>query len=292
MKTLAPISAWIIDDTGFLKKGDASPGVQRQYTGSAGKVTNCQVGVSLVLAHAKSHVAVDFDLYLPESWCQDRTRCAKAHIPAHVEFRPKWQIALDLIARNLAAGMPPGTVLADSGYGDVPAFRVGIEELGLGYAVGVHSDTKVCRIGKSGAPGRPMTVLEVALRSRKKFRRCTWREGTQKRLSSRFTRHRVAVATHDGAAPRTLWMLAEWPNGEDAPTKFTLSNLPKTISCKELVRTTKERWRIEESYLELKNELGLDHYEGRSYIGWQHHISVVLSCYAFLVAERVRSFPP
>ncbi len=288
----SPILSWIVDDTGFLKKGIHSPGVQRQYTGSAGKVTNCQIGVSLVLANKESHLAVDFDLYLPESWTEDRSRCAAAHIPDDVGYRPKWQIALELIGKACKADYPRGTLLADSGYGDVPAFRAGLIELKLMYAVGVHHDAKVCRLGKSGRPGVCMTVKELAMRKPTSFRQCSWRNGTKNRLHSRFNRYRVIVQDKFSDGKTSQWLLVEWPENEKEPTRFTLSNLPASISMKSLVRQTKERWRIEASYLELKEELGLDHFEGRSYVGWHHHISVVLSCQAFLVAERVRSFPP
>jgi len=287
-----PIRTWAVDDTGFLKQGTLSPGVQRQYTGSAGKTTNCQVGVSLVLATDYAHVAADFELFIPESWARDRERCRRAYIPDDVEHAPKWCLALQMIERAVANGLPRGVVVADADYGNNTAFRDALDTMGLQYAVEVQSMTMVrsC-IGNTGRFGDRMTVRELGAALHAKLRAVSWRQGSKIVLRSRFARLRVVVDRRDGSrAPQ--WLLVEWPEGEPAPTRFVLSTMPMSISCKQLVRTFKERWRIERSYEDLKGELGLDHYEGRSYIGWHHHVSVVLACYAFLVAEHARSFPP
>jgi SRSO17 transposase len=288
-----PIRTWIVDDTGFLKQGKQSPGVQRQYTGSAGKTTNCQIGVSLVLATDAAHVASDFQLYIPESWTGDRKRCRRAHIPDDVEYAPKWCLALGMIERAVADGLPQGVVLADCDYGNKTAFRDALDTLGLQYAVEVQSTTMVSScVGDTGCLGDRMSVGELGTALRSKLRTVTWRQGTKAELRSRFARLRVVVDRDDGLLRPAQWLLVEWPEDEPAPTKFVLSTMPTNISCKQLVRTFKERWRIERSYEDLKGELGLDHYEGRSYIGWHHHVSVVLACYAFLIAEHARSFPP
>jgi SRSO17 transposase len=292
MQTQAPIRSWIIDDSGFLKQGIHSPGVQRQYTGSAGKTTNCQIGVSLVMASEYAHVAADFRLYLPESWIADRERCRRAHIPDTVDYSPKWVLALNMIEAALQAGFPKGVVLADADYGTKTIFRDMLETLGLRYAVGVQSTNKLRVLGEDGTCSARMTIGEAGRSLQRRLRQVTWREGTRATLRSRFARVRVVVDREDGRAREPEWLLIEWPEGESSPTKFVLSTLPASISCKELVRTVKSRWRIERSYEDLKGELGLDHYEGRSFVGWHHHVSVVLACYAFLVAEHVRSFPP
>jgi SRSO17 transposase len=292
MQTQGPIRTWVIDDTGFIKQGKHSPGVQRQYTGSAGKTTNCQIGVSLVLATEHAHVASDFRLYLPESWAEDRDRCRRAHIPDDVGYAPKWVLALGMIESALQAGLPKGVVLADADYGTKTVFRDTLSALGLEYAVGVQGVGKLRVVKTDGAMSERMTIVEVGLSLQRKLRTVTWREGTKATLRSRFARVRVVVDRDDGQPRDAEWLLVEWPQGEPAPTKFVLSTLPANISCKEMVRTVKSRWRIERSYEDLKGELGLDHYEGRSFVGWHHHISVVLACYAFLVAEHVRSFPP
>lgn len=293
MSAHGPIRTWVVDDTGFLKQGKLSPGVQRQYTGSAGKTTNCQVGVSLLLATDIAHVTADFQLYIPESWTDDRERCRRAHIPDDLEYAPKWCLALDMIERAVADGLPRGVVLADCDYGNKTAFRDALDTMGLQYAVEVQSTTMVSScIGNTGRLGDRMSVAELGAAMRSKLRTVTWRQGTKAVLRSRFARLRVVVDRDDGPLRPPQWLLVEWPEDEPAPTKFVLSTMPKSTSCKQLVCTFKERWRIERSYEDLKGELGLDHYEGRSYVGWHHHVSVVLACYAFLVAELARSFPP
>jgi SRSO17 transposase len=292
MQTHGPIRTWVIDDTGFLKQGTHSPGVQRQYTGSAGKTANCQVGVSLVLATEHAHVASDFRLYIPESWAQDRERCRRAHIPDDVDYWPKWCLALNMIEGAIAARTPKGVVLGDCDYGNKTVFRDTLDGYGLQYALEVQSTTMVRRVGTRGKLGTRMSVADLGAALVAKLRTVTWREGTKVTLRSRFARVRVVVDRDDGLEREPEWLLVEWPKAESKPTKFVLSTMPESISCKQLVRTFKSRWRIERSYEDLKGELGLDHYEGRSFIGWHHHVSVVLACYAFLVAEHARSFPP
>lgn len=292
MERHEPITTWIIDDTGFLKQGTHSPGVQRQYTGSAGKRANCQIGVSLVLANSHAEVPVDFKLYIPQSWADDPKRCRQAHIPDDVGYSPKWELALDMVETAVDSGLPHGVVLADSAYGTVAAFREQLDSHGLLYAVDVKSNVIVRRVGVGGKLGEPMTVMQLGRRLKSKFRKSTWREGSKISLSSRFARVRVVVGAEGDDPQDSQWLIIEWPLGEDAPDHFVFSTLPKTISIKEMVQTIKNRWRVERSYEDLKGQLGLDHYEGRSFIGWHHHVTVALVCYAFLVAELARSFPP
>ncbi len=292
MQEQSPIKTWIVDDTGMLKQGKFSPGVQRQYTGTAGKTTNCQIAVSLLLSNNSAHVKADARLYIPESWTVDRERCRRAHIPDDIVYEPKWALALSMIEQAVQSGLPKGVVLADAGYGNTTAFRDTLTQLDLQYAVGIQSTTKVRYRNNHGEWSPRITVEDLGWQLQHKFRRITWREGTKGKLSSRFARIRVVVEREDGVERDHEWLLVEWPDGESGPTKFVLSTLPKNISCKKLVRTTKERWRIERSYEDLKGELGFDHYEGRSFIGWHHHVTLALTCYAFLVAELVRSFFP
>ncbi len=287
-----PIRTWVVDDTGFLKQGKHSPGVQRQYTGSAGKTANCQIGVSLLMATESSHIATDFRLYIPECWDQDRERCRAAHIPDDVVYEPKWALALSMIEQAVAAGMPKGVLLGDCDYGNKTVFRDTLDALGLQYAVEVQSTTVLRRVGKRGRLGKRLSVAEIGARLRGELRTVIWREGTKASLCSRFARVRVVVDRDDGRAREPEWLLVEWPDGAPAPTKFVLSTMPLQTSLKQMVRTFKSRWRIERSYEDLKGELGLNHYEGRTFVGWHHHVSVVLACYAFLVAENVRSFSP
>ena len=293
----APVDAWIIDDTGFHKQGKHSVGVQRQYTGSAGKITNCQIGVSLSLATRYDHLPVDFDLYLPRTWCDDAACRRKTRIPRAVRFNTKLTLALHQIRRAVAAGLPRGAILADAGYGNSTAFREDLRFLGFDYAVGIDSTTTVWRLDRQdrrrGDPLRVKTLAETL--GRRGFRRVTWRDGTRHKLTARFAAVRVLPAHHDGWDPterEPVTLIIEWPDGEAAPTKYYLTTLPRTWSKKRLIRFLKERWRTERVYEDLKGELGLDHFEGRTYPGWHHHISVALCCFAFLAAERARAFPP
>jgi SRSO17 transposase len=289
------VSAWIVDDTGFLKQGKHSVGVQRQYTGSAGKVTNCQIGVSLSLATPTIHLPVDFELYLPESWTEDRARRRECGVPKDVEFYTKPALALRMIRRALLDGLPRGVVLADAGYGSSSGFRAALRAEGLHYAVGIEGSAKVWRIGEKRRCA-PKSVRELALGlGIRRYRKVTWRQGSKQALWSWFACCRVVPCHDDGTEPaerEEVWLLIEWPPNESEPTKYTLATLPPRTPLRELVRVTKERWRTERVYEDLKGELGLDHFEGRRYRGWHHHVSVALCCYAFVVAEQVRSFPP
>lgn len=296
MQTHGAVQHWIIDDTGFLKQGKLSPGVQRQYTGSAGKTANCQIGVSLTLATQHAHLPVDMELYLPESWAQDRKRCRAAKIPDHVDYRPKWKIALDMIASAVVAGLPRGVVLADADYGNKSKFRDGLHDLGLQYAVAIQKTTAVRRVQGSGAArvvGERQSVEDLAFElGARDIRRVTWRESTKGQLSAKFACVRVQPASRKGKESPEQWLVIEWPNDSHLPTKYALATLPRSISNKRLIRTLKARWRTERAYQDLKGQLGLDHYEGRSYRGWNHHVTVVLCCSAFLAAEQARSFSP
>ena len=292
-----PVETWIVDDTGFLKQGTHSVGVQHQYTGSAGKVTNCQIGVSLTVATREDHVPIDFELYLPESWLSDERR-AEARIPDNVVFKTKLQLALDMIRRARRNRIPRGIVLADSAFGNSSDFRAQLRKLGLHYAVGVSPQTAVFLLDPvSGQPGARMEVRDLAFKIEQSggFRRCTWRQGTKQDLSARFTRMRVVPAHDDGVEPakrEPLWLLIEWRDGETEPANFFLSSLSTRWTKKKLIEVVMQRWRTERAYEDLKGELGIDHFEGRRFAGWHHHVSVVLCCYAFVIAERVRHFPP
>src|SRR6266496_252150 len=289
-----PVEAWILDDTGFLKQGTHSVGVQRQYTGSAGKITNCQIGVSLSVATRTEHVPVDFELYLPESWTDDPARRKEARIPDSIQFQTKPQLGIAMVRRAIADGLPRGVVLADSAYGSSSEFRQELRELGLDYAVGVVPQTAVLLLdAQSRCRGDPVSVRELAQRieARGGFRRCTWRKGTKQDLTARFALRRVTPAGAN-AERDVQWLLIEWRDGESEPANYFLATLPADITKRQLIRLVMQRWRTERVYEDLKGELGLDHFEGRRFPGWHHHVSVALCCYAFIVAERVRRFPP
>ena len=293
------VEAWIVDDTGMLKQGKDSVGVQRQYTGSAGKITNCQIAVSLSIATAESHVPVDVELYMPQTWTDDAKRRRAARVPDSLQFETKPQLALEMMRRAVKAKIPEGVVLADSAYGSSADFRDGVRELGLHFAVGVDPKTSVWLVDcdeQRSAEAASVRDIASALDELGEFRRCTWRKGTNADLSARFAARRVVPAYDDPTRPANqrdeLWLLVEWRDGESEPANYFFSSLPKRWTKKQLIRLVMQRWRTERIYEDLKGELGFDHYEGRSFPGWHHHVSVVLCCYAFVVAERARRFPP
>jgi SRSO17 transposase len=300
----------IVDDTGFPKQGAHSVGVARQYSGTLGKVGNCQVAVTLQYATEQDVFVLDAALYLPEEWGKDRDRLDAAGVPRDLGYRPKWQIALALLGRAQGNGLS-GVVLADSAYGDATEFRQALEDAQWPYCVGISSALKVVAAdadfgkvppyrGTGRPPSRPEqvragavapSVKEWAMARAKAFRRVSWREGTKGKLSSRFAAWRVRPAHRLSAGKEPLppcWLLVEWPAGEAEPTKYFFSNLPAQTTLVHLVRKAKSRWWVEHSYKELKDELGLDHFEGRGWQGWQHHLTLVLLAYAFLVLQRRR----
>lgn len=294
-----PVETWILDDTGMLKQGTHSVGVQRQYTGSAGKITNCQIAVTLSVATAESHVPIDVELYMPRTWTDDLKRRRAARIPDSLQFKTKPQLALEMMRRAVDAKVPEGVVLADAAYGSSVDFRDGIRELGLHFAVGVDPQTSAWLLDSAGTRSEgAASVRDIAsaLDELGEFRRCTWRKGTKADLSARFAARRVVPAYDDPSRAADerdeLWLLIEWRDGEEKPANYFLSSLPKRWNKKQLIRIVMQRWRTERIYEDLKGELGFDHYEGRSFQGWHHHASVVLCCYAFVVAERARRFPP
>jgi len=310
-----PVRAWLVDDTGLPKKGKLSVGVARQYCGQLGKRENCQVAVTLSVATEAASLPVAYRLYLPEAWAADPARRAMAGVPEEVGFRTKPAIALDQIGRALADGVPPGVVVTDAGYGNDTDFRDGVTGLGLAYVAGILGTTSLWPPGAGPLPaaprsgrGRPPKRLRrdtqhqplaaerlAAGLPADAWRTVTWREGTAGPLASRFAAVRVRPAHDDFrlSEPRAEeWLLAEWPEGEKEPTKYWLSTLPATAGIEELVATAKLRWRIERDFEELKQELGLGHFEGRGWRGFHHHASLCIAAYGFLVAERCRFSPP
>jgi SRSO17 transposase len=220
MLLAGPVNSWIVDDTGFLKQGTHSVGVQRQYTGSAGKIANCQIGVSLVVATAHDHLPIDFELYLPRSWAEDPARRLEARIPEDVVFQTKIQLAIGMLRKAVHDEVPRGVLLADAWYGDEPSFRQAAEELALDYAVGIKADNRVWLLDSRGRRnGVPITVSKLAERlGPKAFRRFTWREGTSEKLSARFAFATVIPAYQGEDDPATrskVRLVIERPDGED-----------------------------------------------------------------------------
>src|SRR5881275_409117 len=309
-----PVRAWLVDDTGLPKKGKLSVGVARQYCGPLGKRDNCQVAVPLSVATEAASLPVAYRLYLPEAWADDPARRALAGVPEEVGCATKPSIALDQIGQALADGVPPGVVVTDAGYGNDTDFRDGVTALGLPYVAGIQGTTGLWPPGRGPLPAEPRSGRG---RPPKRLRRdaahqplaagrlaaglpagawkaVTWRERTAGPLASRFAAVPVRPGHDDFrlSEPRAEeWLLAEWPEGEEAPTDYWLSTLPATAALEELVATAKLRWRIERDFEELKQELGLGHFEGRGWRGVHHHASLCIAAYGFLAAERCRLSP-
>ncbi|MBS9371372.1 IS701 family transposase [Rhodococcus sp. B50] len=317
--------AWVIDDTGFAKDGDRSPGVARQYSGTLGKVGNCQIAVSVHAATDVASAPLDWRLFLPESWDDRSTtdpdavaaitaRRTRSAIPDTEHHRRKWEMAIEMIDEMLEWGRTPPTVVADAGYGDATAFRLALTERGIGYVLAVKGATTahlgdatvetVPYRGRGRPPtpryGPPSTCKDLVLAAgTSALTEVTWRRGSKAdpgnrtaAMRSRFAAMRVRPANRDitraedGTLPQG-WLLAEWPTGADEPTDFWLATLPADTSLEELVRLAKIRWRIEHDYRELKTGLGLDHFEGRSWLGWHHHVTLVTAAHLFLTTLRL-----
>jgi SRSO17 transposase len=314
MEQNGSVVAWIVDDTGFPKKGKHSVGVTRQYCGQVGKQENCRVAVSLSLATWSSSLPIAYRLYLPKEWAEDAKRRKKAEVPKVIEFQTKPEIALDQIRAAVDAKVTRGIVLADAAYGINTDFRDGLTDLELPYVVGVQSSLTVWEPGKQPLPakprgkmGRPPRLLQRATHHQPvsvkqlamslpstAFREITWREGAERKLRSRFAAVRVRPAHRDywQAEPRAEeWLLIEWPRGEAEPNKYWVSTLPVTTKLQALVKMAKHRWIVERDYEELKQELGLGHFEGRNWRGFHHHATLCIAAYGFLVAERNRFSP-
>jgi len=301
--------AWIIDDTGFPKKGEHSVGVARQYSGTLGKIANCQIAVSLHRTDTRGSSPLGFRLYLPQEWTDDKARCQAAGVPETVGFQPNWQLALGLIEQALSWGLEkPSAVLADASYGEVTAFREELAHRGLAYAVGISKSLAVWPEPPEGATpagngcGRPtkgmrfgdqkpVSVKELAIANQKQFRKVRWREGSHGPLTSRFWARRVQTAhgwNHGQAPGKEVWLLVEWPADDPEPVKYYLCDLPKSTGLRQLVVTARGRWRVEQDYQQMKEELGLDHFEGRSWTGWHHHVTMVMLAHLFLRLEQKR----
>ena len=314
MLARGPVVDWVVDDSGFPKKGQHSVGVARQYCGQIGKQENCRVAVSLSMTTETSSMPVAFRLYLPETWANDSKRRDRAGVPADISFQTKPEIALSQIRQARERGIPEGVVLAEAGYGTDSGFRTELTKLELCYVVGIQSTLTVWEPGKEPKPAprgrgtgrppkllrrdpehQPVSVKQLALSlPAERWKTVMWRPGVKQKLRSRFAAIRVRPAHRDywRSEPHAQeWLLIEWPKGEEQPTKHWFSTLPVETSLTQLVRMAKHRWIIERDYQELKQELGLGHFEGRGWRGFHHHATLCLAAYGFLVAERNRFSP-
>lgn len=309
-RELPGIEAMVLDDTGFPKKGKHSVGVQRQYSGTLGRTDNCQVAVSLHLAGEAGSGCIAMRLYLPEVWAKDRKRRRGAGVPDEVAFAPKWKIALEQIDSALSWGVRKHVMLADAAFGEVGEFRDGLKERGLNYVVGIKGTTLLWPPGsqrrvarRNKRPGRPRTryrderhppMNAAELATTLEYRTVRWREGSRGWQSSRFAAVRVRTAhayTKSQPPGDEQWLLCEWTKGKETPSKLFLASLPADTSLKALVRLAKLRWRVERDYQEMKQELGLDHFEGRTWRGFHHHATLCTVAHGFLALRRALSPP-
>jgi SRSO17 transposase len=294
-------AVWVVDDTGFPKDGRHSVGVQRQYSGTLGKVANCQLGVSVHATSEQASCPLDRRLFVPQSWDDDTAatveRRRAAHLPTDVHHRPKWQLVLDMLDELAGWELHPPVLVADAGYGDTGAFRQGLAGRGVGYIVQVKAATSatperhqppVVVAGRQHTPHvtpgeRASLHALVTTAGEQAAVPIIWREGSRGRQRSRF----VALRVRAPGLEQGGWLLAEWPPDQAAPSDYWLSNLPERTPMVALVRLGKLRWRIEHDYRELKDALGLDHYQVRSWPGWHHHVTLVSAAHAFVTLQRL-----
>jgi SRSO17 transposase len=301
-------AAWVLDDTGIAKDGKRSPGVKRQYSGTLGKIGNCQIAVSLHAVGSSGTVPLGFRLYLPEDWCADRERREQAKIPASVEFQTKPALGAELVARAAGWKIRRAPVLGDQAYGNDTKLRTRLHEDAIDYVLSVGPESDVFapdtvfavpprKPGSRGpapsalrADSEPQSIQSlVAGLDADAFQSVAFRDLDGRPLVSRFAFVRVIAAhpvTDDRQAPREEWLIVEWPEGHAKPTDYWISNLPAATEPERLARLARLRWMIELDYKQLKGELGLDHYEGRSYLGFHHHCTLVTAAHGFLTLER------
>ncbi|MDP2858430.1 MAG: IS701 family transposase [Bacillota bacterium] len=309
MGFVSPKCGWIIGDTGFPKKGQHSVGVARQYSGTLGKVGNCQIAVSLNYATEDACFPLDFSLYLPTEWLEDGERRKRAGVPGDAVFRRKWELALDMIDRAVAWGVSGGVVVADAGYGVATGFRCQLRQRCLSYVVGIQPETgfwlEEVQHSKPSYQGRgrprtrprelpePESAQSIAGRlEASNWCEVIWRQGSKGPLSSRFMAIKAQPShghPHGKIVEPLGWLLAEWPYDEDVPKKFWVSNLAEDVSLRDLVYWAKLRWWVEQNYQQLKDQLGLDHFEGRTWSGWHHHVTLTMMAFDFLVLETLRA---
>jgi SRSO17 transposase len=310
VERVAPVvaaEAWVLDDTGFPKDGKKSPGVKRQYSGTLGKIGNCQIGVSLHAVSEHATLPLGWALYLPEEWCADAERRRRAKIPTDVAFQTKPQLGVGLVRQAASWAIDRAPVLGDAAYGENTQLRSELASSGIQYVLSINPETTMFTPGavfavpdRKPGPGRnpaayrsdrdPIAVGEYAKTlTDTDFKTVTFRGTGKTKVSSRFAFTRVTAAhpvTRDRVAPREEWLIIEWPEGHETPSDYWISNLPAGTKPQRLARLARLRWMIELDYRQLKGELGLDHYEGRSYPGWYHHTALVTTAHAFLTLER------
>ncbi len=304
---------WIVDDVSFPKAGEHSIGVARQYCGALGKIASCQVAVTLHWSSWEASCPLGWRLYLPKEWVDNPARLAEVKAPSDITYKGKTALALELIDRVLEWKVPKLPVVADTGYGNDFGFREQLRKRSLFYVMEVEPSTVAWTTDPNVAGprvpsrGRPRKNADASplpqpkdLRSIAEeippsaWRTVQWRQGTKGVLKSRFALVRVWAAHGWQRHPKTEWapewLLIQWPKDKKDPLKYWLADMgAQQPGMRRMVRIAHSRWRIELDYREMKDELGLDHYEGRQWSGWHHHVTLVTLAYAFLRSEQART---
>jgi SRSO17 transposase len=303
------VQAWVLDDTGFPKDGAHSPGVKRQYSGTLGKIGNCQIGVSVHAVGARGTVPLGWALYLPEEWCEDSERRHKAKIPEEICFKTKPELGRELIERAGGWDIARAPILGDEAYGENTKLRQCLDAAGFEYVFSIDRIAKVFAAEtvftlpeRAGETGRPRTRMRPDRKPEAvdklidrlapgNLQTVTFRDGPGgEPITSRFRflRVRALARWQNGAEqePSEEWLICEWPEDHDEPSDYWISNMPPDTTPEQLARLARMRWKIELDYKQLKGELGLDHYEGRSWLGWYHHTALVTAAHGFLTLER------
>ena len=301
---LEPLEAWVVDETGWLKQGQHSVGVSHQYCGAVGKSANCQVSVELVVSEGWVAAPIAGQLYLPRSWSEDAQRRKEAGVPAEVEFRTKPELALALIQQTHANGVCPAQVLGDSAYGDSADFRQGVRQLGMEFFLQVEPTHKAWtapvtlekkRTRYALAPGAPaaLTLAEVVADwPEAQWKSCSWEAANGRRQRTRlawcevYLEHRLR---QDGASPEKVWLVVDWPAGDSTPYHYYLAHLHRPPSKAHCLKLSRSRWHIEQYFQRAKDDLGLDHFEGRSWRGFHHHLALSAVAYLFILVQYLRT---
>lgn len=301
---LEPLEAWVVDETGWVKQGSHSVGVSHQYCGAVGKQANCQVSVEVVVSDGWIAAPLGGRLYLPERWTQDRERCAQAGVPEEVEFATKPELGLEIVRQARRDGVPPAPVLGDSIYGNNGAFRAGVRELKMEFFLQVdgHSlkgwdhevQTEVKRVRRHVRAEQPAaeTLAELTRRiPEADWKKCSWVTAGGKTRRTRLAWREVFLQ-HDlrraGGELEKVWLVVDWPAGHAEPYHYYVAHLDRPLTKARCLKLSRSRWHIEQYFQRSKDDLGLDHFEGRSWRGFHHHLVLSAIAYLFILSAYLR----
>jgi SRSO17 transposase len=301
---LEPLEAWVVDETGWVKQGSHSVGVSHQYCGAVGKQANCQVSVEVAVSDGEVAAPVGGPLYLPESWTKDRARCAAAGVAEEVEFRTKPELGLDIIRQALRDGVPPAPVLGDSVYGNSPGFRAGLRELKMEFLLQVDGSAQqgwdqevptqrqgARRDGRAPAP--PAQTLPELIRGlpESAWKNCSWVTTGGATRRTRLAWRPILLEQnrrHAGREREKVWLVVDWPVGDPAPYHYYFADFHRPPTKARCLKLSRSRWHIEQYFQRSKDDLGLDHFEGRSWRGFHHHLVLSAIAYLFILTMYLR----